>query len=150
MNSVNAELSRDNDENMFVTAFICVLHTSTGKIVYTNSGHNPPYIKPFQGELKTIDDRHGPILGAVEDIEYGESELVLNPDDLLLIYTDGVTEAFSEAGELFTEQRLEKLLSGMIKTDVKDAVNAVFQKVNDFEGESEQTDDITVLALRRK
>ena len=149
MQSVNNELSSDNDENMFVTAFICILDIKGGSLLYTNAGHNLPYIKSPQGDLQIVDARHGPILGAVEGIEYGESELVLNPDELLLIYTDGVTEAFNDSYELFTEDRLEKLLSGMESTDVKDAVQAVFQNVDEFEGETEQTDDITVLAIQR-
>jgi sigma-B regulation protein RsbU (phosphoserine phosphatase) len=67
-----------------------------------------------------------------------------------LIYTDGVTEACSEAGELFTEARLDKLLSGMENTNVKGAVEAVFQDVHDFEGDTKQADDITVLAMQRR
>jgi len=150
MNIVNDELCRDNEQSMFVTAFLCILNVNTGKVVYTNAGHNPPYVISARNQLRIVDDRHGVVLGAMEGFEYNEDEMQLEHGELLLIYTDGVTEAFNESDELFTDARLKGLLSGLEIVNVQTAVSAVIKGVEDFEGETEQTDDITVLAVQRK
>jgi sigma-B regulation protein RsbU (phosphoserine phosphatase) len=91
LSHVNSDLSRSNESCMFVTIFLAVLDVATGRLIYTNAGHNPPYIKRADGELVRLDSRHGPVIGAVEGIAYREDEEVLGPEDVLLMYTDGVT-----------------------------------------------------------
>ena len=150
MNSVNNELSRDNDESMFVTAFFCIVNTTTGKVVYTNAGHNPPYILGRDAQPISLDARHGPILGAMGEVEFGEDSARLEPGEQLLIYTDGVTEAFNAAGEMFTDRRLERLITGLPLSDAESTVNTVLAEVKAFEGDAEQTDDITILTIQRK
>jgi serine phosphatase RsbU (regulator of sigma subunit) len=150
MSTVNDELSSDNHESMFVTAFLCIINIDTGKGMYTNAGHNPPYILHAPDDPRPLTERHGPVLGAVEGIEYGEALVDLNRGEQLLIFTDGVTEAFNEGGELFTDARLERLISGLRSTTAADTVHAVLAEVENFEGDTEQTDDITILAVRRE
>ena len=146
---VNDELCHDNDESMFVTAFLCIVNIKTGNMVYTNAGHNPPFILKSEGDIEIVNDKHGLFLGAMEDVEYRESELKLKPGEIFFLYTDGVTEAFNDSDELYTEERLEKLLVGYDIQSEENVVSVVINDVNEFEGDSEQTDDITVLAIER-
>lgn len=150
MSSLNNELSRDNDETMFVTAFFCIVNMTTGKVFYTNAGHNPPYILGRDAQPITLDGLHGPMLGVTDQVTYGEGSIELAPGEQLLIYTDGVTEAFNAAGEMFTKRRLEHLVMGLPLSDAKSTVNSVLGNVMEFTGNAEQTDDITILTIQKK
>ena len=144
---VNDELSADNETCMFVTIFSGILNIRTGELLYTNAGHNPPYLKRKDGSLQPLDQRHGPVIGAVEGMVYGEDRDTMAPGDLLLLYTDGVTEALDTEDQLFSEERLEQLLTSMGTDDVNKVIDKTVAAVKTFEGEAEQADDITVLAL---
>ncbi len=144
---VNDELSVDNPNCMFVTIFSGILNIRTGELLYTNAGHNPPYIKRKDGALQCLDERHGPVVGAVEGMVYGEGRDTMAPGDLLLLYTDGVTEAMDVEDRLFSEDRLEQLLGSMDTDDVDKVVDNTVVAVKAFAGEAEQADDITILAL---
>ena len=148
ISKVNTEVSRENTESMFVTVFIGILDVRTGDFVYTNAGHNPPFLKRRDGSIERIGQRHGPVIGAVEDLEYKEDRLTLEPDDLLLLYTDGVTEAMNDRSELFEESRLVEVLRSPGADTAELQVQASVDAVKTFEGAAEQADDITVLALR--
>jgi len=117
--------------------------------VYTNAGHNPPYIMNHRKELKKIDKRHGPILGAMAELKYGEDELKLNRQEYLIIYTDGVTEAFNESKEMYSDKRLENVITKANFQRTKDLVTLVLENVLEFEGDSGQTDDITLMAIQK-
>lgn len=145
---VNNELSQSNKESMFVTVFIAILNITTGEVTYTNAGHNPPYVKRDGGELLRLGERHGPVLGAVEGLAYSEARVVMYPEDLFLLYTDGVTEAFSNNGELFSEKRLCDVLNSMQQNSAESLVDETVTAVHAFENGAEQADDITVLAVQ--
>jgi sigma-B regulation protein RsbU (phosphoserine phosphatase) len=144
---VNDELSIDNPNCMFVTVFAGILNIRSGELVYTNAGHNPPYIKRKDGTLQRLDQRHGPAIAAMEGMVYKEARDTLEPGDLLFLYTDGVTEAIDAEDHLFSEDRLRDLLTAKSTKDVQTAVDHTVAAVRAFEGEAEQTDDVTVLAL---
>ncbi len=144
---VNDELSADNHKCMFVTIFSGILNIRTGELLYTNAGHNPPYIKRKDGTLQPLDQRHGPVVGAVEGMVYAEGRDTMEPGDLLLLYTDGVTEAMDIEDRLFSEDRLEQLLTSMDTADTDNVVDNTMVAVKAFAGEAEQADDITILAL---
>jgi sigma-B regulation protein RsbU (phosphoserine phosphatase) len=144
---VNDELSADNEKCMFVTIFSGILNIRTGELLYTNAGHNPPYIKRKDGALQCLDQRHGPVIGAVEGMVYAEGRDTMVPGDLLLLFTDGVTEAMDVEDRLFSEHRLEQLLTSMDTDDADKVVDGTVVAVKAFAGEAEQADDITVLAL---
>jgi sigma-B regulation protein RsbU (phosphoserine phosphatase) len=144
---VNDELSADNQSCMFVTVFAGILNIRTGELLYTNAGHNPPYIKRKDGSLQCLDQRHGPVIGAVEGMVYAEGRDTMALGDLLLLFTDGVTEAMDVGDRLFSEDRLEQLLTSMDTNDADKVVDNTVAAVNAFAGEAEQADDITVLAL---
>ncbi len=144
---VNDELSVDNNKCMFVTVFAVILNIRTGELLYTNAGHNPPYIKRKDGALQCLDQRHGPVIGAVEEMVYAEGRDTMAPGDLLLLFTDGVTEAMDTEDRLFSEHRLEQLLTSMDTDDADKVVDTTMVAVKAFAGEAEQADDITILAL---
>jgi PAS domain S-box-containing protein len=144
---VNDELSVDNPNCMFVTVFAGILNIRSGELVYTNAGHNPPYIRKQDGALQRLDQRHGPAIGAMEGVVYKEERDTLEPGDLLFLYTDGVTEAMDVDHHLFSEDRLKDLLTAKSTKGVQTAVDHTVAAVIAFEGEAERTDDVTVLAL---
>ena len=147
LTAVNSELAEHNESSMFVTIFLCVLEVSTGQLVYTNAGHNPPYIKTSGHGLITLDQRHGPVAGAVDGVAYGENRQQLDPGDYVIMFTDGVTEAMSPERELYSEERLEELLEGADLVSTEHAVDLIFDSVVEHADTAEQSDDITILAL---
>ena len=147
LTQVNEELSQNNKSCMFVTVFIGILNTKTGEIVYTNAGHNPPYIKRNNNSIECMNNRHGPVIGAVSGMAYKEDKTILKKGDVLLLFTDGVTEAMDPEENLFSEKRLTGLLSSRKFASVEDVVNTTIKEVKLFEGDAEQADDITILAI---
>ncbi len=145
---VNGQISQDNPSCMFVTLWVGILNIRTGEVTYTNAGHNPPYLKRVDGSLEKLSVLHGPVVGAVEGLVYGEDKLKFSSEDLLLAFTDGVTEEIDVNDELYGEMRLEALLSEMTDVSVERSVQDVVASVREFQGESAQDDDITVLALQ--
>lgn len=129
-------------------AFHRNLHVKTGEFRFTNAGHNPPYIKRQSGSVDCLDQRHGPIIGAVEGIDYQESTVVLSGGDTAFIFTDGVTEAMDVEGQLYAESRLEELLGKAIVETTESLANEALQSVEEFATGAEQADDITILAFR--
>jgi sigma-B regulation protein RsbU (phosphoserine phosphatase) len=145
---VNDEIADQNDTAVFVTLWLGILDVTTGELKYANAGHNPPYLKRADGELIRLDRRHGPVVGALEGLVYGEDAFDLTPNDLVFLYTDGVTEAMDPAGSLYDEDRLVDVLSSSTFATVDDAVRASTDDVWRFQGEAEQADDVTVLAVK--
>ena len=145
---VNDEMSADNPSSMFVTLFIAIINVRSGDCSYTNAGHNPPYILRHSGDRECLNQRHGPIIGAVEELAYKESTSALSAGDLLLIFTDGVTEAMDVDGALYAESRLEHLLDENTFNSTEDLTNDTLASVESFASGAEQADDITILAFR--
>ena len=144
---VNNELSADNPSCMFVTVFIGLLNTKTGEFLFTNAGHNPPYIKRKSDALEILDQRHGPVIGALEDLAYRETKISLNQGDRLIMFTDGVTEAMNSGKELFGDRRLTGLLQTIGAEKVESLIHQTLSQVTEFAGDADQADDITILAV---
>jgi sigma-B regulation protein RsbU (phosphoserine phosphatase) len=144
---VNEELSSHNESSMFVTLFVVILDTRTGQMTYTNAGHNPPFIKRADGRVIKLEDRHGPVAGAVEGIAYRGSEIELSRGDRVILYTDGVSEAMDIDHGQYTEDALEALLTETSLGTPEEVVTLINDAVVQHRGEAEQSDDITVLAL---
>jgi sigma-B regulation protein RsbU (phosphoserine phosphatase) len=145
---VNDEISRDNKAYMFVTLFVGILDTVTGELVYTNAGHNPSFIRKVDGNLERLDTLHGPVVGAKEALAYKEDSVWLAKGEILLMYTDGVTEARNREKEFFEEQRLKDLLTAREYDSVEAVVQTTVSEVKQFEDGADQFDDITVMALQ--
>jgi len=148
LKDTNKELCGDNEEMMFVTLFLGILNIRTGEILFANAGHNPPMILRKNEQPEFMKPATGVALGVFEDGVFTTEKIYLNPADALFLYTDGVTEAANKDYKLYTENRLQSL---MIKISDQDLVNIVLSTLDDihaFVENTEQSDDITMLALR--
>jgi sigma-B regulation protein RsbU (phosphoserine phosphatase) len=145
---VNAELSTNNANSMFVTIFVAVININTGELLFTNAGHDPPYIKRRDGTLQRLDQRHGPVIGALEGMVYKEDKDIMAPGDLLIVFTDGVTEAMDVEDQLFSEARYTEVLGRTKADDPESIVGITLAAIEKFTGGAEQSDDITILALQ--
>jgi sigma-B regulation protein RsbU (phosphoserine phosphatase) len=145
---VNHVLARQGDGTMFVTLLYCVLDTRTGEVDYCNAGHSPPLAFGVRGELRKAVEGGGILVGLFENARYDGARLVLGPGDGLLLYTDGVTEAFDPDGDMFDDDRLNASLEANAQNSVEDIVKGLMNDVKSFAGAAPQSDDITALALR--
>ncbi len=146
---VNNEIARDNTNYMFITVFIAILDTNTGELVYSNAGHNPSFIiNKDRSAITKLTTLHGPVVGAMEEMTYTESRMNINKDDIILAYTDGITEAQNKNEELYSDPRFESLLEKGDYNSPETLTNLIIDSVKTFEDGAEQFDDITVLALQ--
>ncbi len=144
----NNELCKGNDMDMFVTAFLVVLDTATGELRYVNAGHNPAVVLRATGSVELLASKSGFVLAGMEGMSYKPFEARLDRDDVLVLYTDGVTEALNPQDEFFEMDRTLQVLRRNAERGVREIVTAVEDELSRFRGEAEQADDITLLALR--
>jgi sigma-B regulation protein RsbU (phosphoserine phosphatase) len=133
---------------MFVTAWLGIMDMRSGVLSYANAGHNPPLLRRRNGNFEYVKTRPNFILAGMEGTVYRKNEIRLVPGDELFLYTDGVTEATNEERELLGEDRLLKVLNGASEESVEARCKTVKKAINEFVGNAEQFDDITMLALR--
>ena len=145
--SVNDVLCQDNESCMFVTVFYAVLDPGRGQLSYVNAGHPPPLLVHADGRTEFLPLTDGIALGVADGLLFEQQSIQLEPGDYVIIYTDGVTEAFNPDNEEFTEARLQPLFSESAAADVQDAVHRVIRAVDAFAAGAPQSDDITCLAL---
>jgi sigma-B regulation protein RsbU (phosphoserine phosphatase) len=145
---VNRELCQDNGDMMFVTMFLGMLQLRTGALTFCNAGHNPPYLLRSDG-IETIDDAMGTVLGVEAKAQYRTGRMVVPPGAKIYLYTDGVTEAADAAQQLFSEERLMEILGDNALVQSADVVKRVTAEIQSFVGGAEQSDDITMMAIRR-
>ncbi len=145
---VNAQLCVDNPRCMFVTAFLGILNADTGELRYANAGHNPPYRLGTGGAAKEIERLGDMPLGVMPVVQYREGRLHLEPDDVLFLFTDGVTEAADEREALFAEEELERSLVRADDRSPSALIDRVMADVDAHAGEAPPSDDITMLVLR--
>src|SRR5947209_5985650 len=146
---VNRELCQNNGDLMFVTLFFAMLGPESGELEFCNAGHNAPYRLNGQA-LQVIEGAKGIILGIRPDAVYATGRTSLAPGESIYVFTDGVTEAADQQGELFAEARLEAVLraAGGCST-AAEIVTSVAEAVRGFVGNALPSDDITMLAVRR-
>jgi sigma-B regulation protein RsbU (phosphoserine phosphatase) len=145
---VNDALCEDNPECMFVTLFLGICNVNSGEFIYTNAGHNRPYIKRANGKIERVEQLHGPIAGVVDSISYKQEKLSLQKGDLLFMFTDGVSEAMDTDSNLYGDRRIVAYLAGMEGNDTRVIVDGIGASVKRFAGKARQSDDITMLAMR--
>jgi sigma-B regulation protein RsbU (phosphoserine phosphatase) len=150
LNHVNRELVEGNESCMFVTLFCAVLDLDAERLEYVNAGHNPPLIRYPNGKTEWVSEPKGPIAGVMEEMDYPSGQISLPEGAILLFYTDGVTEAMDEAQALYGEERLETWFRG-IDPDMscQALTGAMLEEIRAFAGNAEQSDDITLLMVRK-
>ncbi len=145
---VNNELCKDNDSGMFVTEFLGILTISTGELVFSNGGHNIPYLRKQNGEVAPLPKAPGVALGVMEDFEYFCASVQLEAGDSVVLYTDGVTEAMNPAGELLREEHLENILRELNGKTAQEEVGHILHSTRQFMNGANQADDITILVIK--
>jgi len=148
MTYVNNLLCNESVSSMFVTVFYAILNIHTGVVEYSSAGHNPPYLMKSTGEIIEIEKTGGIVLGALEDYEFKSGTVKMEAGDNIFMFTDGVTEAFNVADELYSEERLEALLRELKGKELKEVVDSVNKDVDLYSTGVPQSDDITVLAIK--
>jgi serine phosphatase RsbU (regulator of sigma subunit) len=147
--SINNYISITHEQaGMFATIFYGILEPQTGELAFINGGHEPP-ILIGPGGIKTILKPTGPAVGLYPDLEFNTGSIVIEPQDTLLVYTDGVTDAQNKAGAAFSKERLLNLAENSFAT-AEDLITKIKTRVNEHIADENQFDDITVMALRRK
>ena len=146
----NKLLCKESLNSMFVTVFYGIYHYKTGMMDYTNAGHNPPYLLRGGRTVECLPVASNFVVGVFDDIEFESNTLTFGIGDTLLLYTDGVTEAFNDKREQFSESNLQDILASMHESSsAKEVVTSVLQSVKTFSGDYPQSDDITLLSLQR-
>lgn len=146
----NTLLAADSVDCMFVTVFYGILNVKTGEVSYCNAGHNPPYVLKRDGQVVELPTMQDPMMGAIDGIAYHEASTQLEPGDALVMFTDGVTEALNKDNEEFGEKRLEETIADVAMHNCQQIIEAIKADVATFADGAEQSDDITVLALKRQ
>lgn len=152
LNSVNNKLCETNEAGMFVTLFLGIVNLKTGKFIFSNAGHNLPYIYKNQYEkFEMLPKEKTFVLAAEPNVKFMDNELILEKNDAVFVYSDGVTEAANLEKQLFSQERLTKLLNNktLLKTQTaKDVIIKIYNEVDKFEGNAIRSDDITMLCLK--
>ena len=146
----NDKLCANNDAMMFVTAFIGVLDLESGEFIFVNGGHNPPVIyRAEDNRCEFLDVKKNFVLGPMDGIPFAEQKITLSKGDLIFIYTDGVTEALNVADEEYLPDRLIAFMNQTdCRADLQTLLKNIRADVSAHVGEAEQSDDITMFALR--
>ena len=137
-------------EYMFVTTFYAIYNMKTGHVNYCNAGHNVPYVLRADGTIEQLPKSSNVMVGAFKEATYQEDSLQMGHGDTLVMYTDGVTEAMNRNDKAFGNKRLEFLLGGLSDLSCQQIVETVKTGVSCFVDGAEQSDDMTMLVLRRK
>ena len=145
---LNDQICSNNQADMFVTVWVGILTISEGKITAASAGHEYPFIKKGNGGFEVLKDKHGFVIGGMEDMTYTEYEIKLEKGDTLFLYTDGLVEATNSEEEMFGAERVLRHLN-----DTKDAPPEIIldhmkNAVKGFVGDAMQFDDLTMLAVK--
>ncbi|MBP5216943.1 MAG: SpoIIE family protein phosphatase [Bacilli bacterium] len=147
---LNRVLLQGNDSLMFITAFIGKLNKKSGLLTFCNCGHNPPLIQKKDGHYEYLKMNSGFLLGTFETPPLKEETIVLEEECNFVTYTDGVTECKNEHNELFGEEYFLKRMNNSDFSDPKDLSEAISRALMVHKGIAEQSDDITMLLIRKK
>ncbi len=148
--AVNNMLCEANSEGLFITAFEGVLDLVTGEFNFVNAGHEMPFICKAGGDFEPYKIRPGFVLAGMEDMRYKAGSMQLEVGDKIFQYTDGVTEATNVNNELYGMDRLGTILNKVKNGTPHDILPAVKKDIDEFVGEADQFDDITMLCLEYK
>lgn len=146
MKQVNNVLSRNNENLQFITAFLCLLNIQTGELQYVNAGHEMPFLKRKGQSYEPMKADAGVPLGIMENYEYEKKVMLLGEGDSIFLFTDGVSDCRNEKDELYSVGRVLTTLNGL----EGDPIEGMNRQLDDYSGDVEQFDDITMLNIRFK
>ena len=149
LRQVNGDIYRDSPVDKFITSIYCNLDYHRHEIGYVNSGHNPPYIVRTNDHRIEELDQGGVMLGIMEEIDLPKATLSIGKGDILMLFSDGVTEATNPSGELFSEERFERWLLDHNQLSAEEMKDALLDTLRDYANGSPQSDDITFIIVKR-
>lgn len=145
MEEYNDHLAKHNPNMMFITTFIGIYHPDSKEFVYSNAGHNPPYL--LSDKLVEIESSCEAAAGIFSGEKYSEKTMKLKSGDTIFLYTDGVTEAKNVDNDLYGDDRLQKILSEHLHESGKTIMDSVLDSIKKFAENAVQSDDITILTM---
>ena len=146
----NDLLCKESVNCMFVTVFYAIYNTKTGDVVYCNAGHNSPYLIHANGQVEALPTSTNCMIGAIEGLSFNAGSLQMEKGDMLVMYTDGVNEAVNNSFEEYGDPRLEDTLRQMSGKTCRETVDGLLSNVKTFVDGAPQSDDITILSIKRK
>jgi sigma-B regulation protein RsbU (phosphoserine phosphatase) len=150
LGETNRRILADTHTDLFVTVFYAVLDPRTGTLTYANAGHNPPYyFNRTSGAVNPL-MRTGLPVGILEDSAWETGTVQLSPGDVLLLYTDGVTDAQNREEAFFGQERLLACVQRNLSQSAQEIEDAVLAAVHEFAGSAPQFDDVALIVLRRE
>lgn len=144
----NKLLWRSTDIQTFASLFYGILDKSENIFHFSNAGHNPTFLINSDKEVTRL-TKGGTVLGFIEDYQYEEDSIKLKTGDTIIIYSDGITEALNDHDEEFGEDRLLTLLKKNIKSNTRTLIEKVFDAVKIFAKDISQSDDITIVVIKK-
>jgi sigma-B regulation protein RsbU (phosphoserine phosphatase) len=145
---LNDLILADSKTDLFVSVFYAVWEPDAGRLSYANGGHNPPLVFERDRTARLLEE-HGMVLGIREAVTYQTRSLSMPPGALLLLYTDGVTEAMDSDGQFFGMQRLENLVLGLPEWQAQHVADTIADRVSAFCAEPDLSDDLTAVVIWR-
>jgi sigma-B regulation protein RsbU (phosphoserine phosphatase) len=145
----NNMLFHSTATSKFATLFYGILNTETNQITYCNAGHNNPYLIAADGTMTKL-SAGGMIVGIMPGALYDESSVNINPGELLILFSDGITEAMNSADEEFGDTRLTDIVLKNRKEAAEDIIDLILKEVKLYTGSSPQMDDMTVVIIKRE
>jgi phosphoserine phosphatase RsbU/P len=146
----NTIISRDSKSGMFVTLFYGLLDSATRTFTYVNAGHNPPIHYSAADSTLSELEATGIAMGVMEDAQYTQDTMLMAPGDLLILYTDGITEAENAQQEMFGLERLKERILALRTLSSPDIIEGILTAVRTFTGDYPQSDDITLMVIRSR
>lgn len=148
---INERLAENNPTSMFVTLFIGLFDPATGRLDYASGAHCPPFVVSPHADvpLRMLTETSGPLVGAMQGLDYESCHAEIAPGEYCLLYTDGVSEAMNENLELFGEDRIAATLEELRGASPEEVLHGVMRAVRKHRGAAPQSDDITMLCFRR-
>jgi phosphoserine phosphatase RsbU/P len=146
--SMNVAISETNEANMFVTMFVGILNLQNGELYFCNAGHNPPCIMKKDGTVRFMNlDKNLPI-GLFKEFQYTVQSTIVEEDEILFLYTDGLTEAENPDKRLYSDDRLIDTLKDKIHLDAETLIRDVLASVEEHVDNAPQSDDLTMLVVK--
>ena len=146
---INDLITENTTEGKFITFFWAIIENESKQMLYVDAGHNPPLLIRKGNIIKL--DKGGIILGVMKTmIPYSSEKLQLEKDDVIVLFTDGVSEAMNQSGEEFSDERLEKLSLSLVEKSAMEISNVIQNEVTKFAYGTVQSDDITLMVIKVK
>jgi sigma-B regulation protein RsbU (phosphoserine phosphatase) len=148
MGEINHYIFENSPPNKYLTLFYGALEPESGALVYSNGGHNPPILVRRSGEVSTL-DKGGLPVGLMQMAEYSEDSVQFQPGDVLVIYSDGITESINDSDEEFGEERLIEVVKHNIHRSASGIRDRIDEALSRFVGSAAPVDDMTLMIIKR-